>query len=162
TDALQALANEHLGKPAPEFTLTGIDGQPVGRPESGVLVLHFWDYRGSPESPFGQVGYLDFLAGKWKDRGVVVCGVAVDERAADPQQLRLVRRDVQRFSTEFMRLGYRIAVDDGTVLAKFGDPRPLDSPLPLWVVIGPDGRVVHYRSGLYTIDPSQGLAELQK
>lgn len=164
TDALQALADQRLGQPAPSYSLAGLTGQPVAaNPAEGtVQVLHFWDYRGSPESPFGQVGYLDFLAGQWKGQPVQVIGVAVDGRAADPQQLRLVRRDVQKFSTEFMRLGYSIAIDDGRALTSFGDPRPLDAPLPLWVVIGPDGNVRHYRTGLYAIDPSRGLEELRE
>ncbi len=32
--------------------------------------------------------------------------------------------------------------------------------LPLWVVIGKDGKVVHYRTGLYQVDVNRGLKEL--
>ncbi len=163
TDSLQALAARHLGKPAPDLTLTGVDGRPIStRPADTLLVLHFWDYRGSPESPFGQVGYLDFLANRWKGANVQVCGVAVDERLADQAQVRQVRRDVQKFTTEFMRLGYPVALDDGSLLSRFGDPRTLGAPLPLWVVIGRDGTVAHYRTGLYAIDPNRGLEELRE
>lgn len=163
TDALAAFIGERIGKPAPQLALQRLDGQTVPPPAAGdVTVLHFWDYRGTPESPFGQVGYLDFLASQWQGRPVRVVGVAVDERAADAMLLRQVRRDVQKFSTEFMRLGYPVAIDDGTALARCGDPRPLGSPLPLWVVIGPEGHVRHLRTGLYTIDPSRGLEELKQ
>jgi peroxiredoxin len=156
------LADKALGRPAPQFSLTDFDGQPIDRAADAgkVVVLHFWDYRGEPESPFGQVGYLDFLAGKRASEGVKVYGVAVDERAADLQQVAAVRRDVRKFSTQFMRLGYPIALDDGSLLKQFGDPRPLEVPLPLWVVIAPDGTIAHYRTGLYPLDPSRGLEEL--
>lgn len=160
--AIQKLAERIVGQPAPGGTLVGVDGRPIAWPAAGeaVVVLHFWDYRGQPESPFGQVGYLDFLAGKLQGKPVRVIGVAVDERAADPQQLRAVRREVKKFSTEFIRLAYPIAIDDGSLLAGFGDPRPLNTPLPLWIVIGQDGRVAHFRTGLYAIDPNRGLTEL--
>ena len=161
-ESLAALAARCIGKPAPEGQLRGLNGQPMSwhSDQGEVVVLHFWEYRGTPESPFGQVGYLDFLAGKLQGKQVRVYGVAVDEGAADPQQLAGVRREVQKFSTEFIRMGYPLTIDDGSLLASFGDPRPHDTPLPLWVVIGPDGKVVHYRTGLYTVDPVRGLAEL--
>lgn len=87
-------------------------------------------------------------------------GIAVDERAGDPQQVATVRREVKKFCADLIRVSYPLALDDGSLLQQFGDPRPLDTPLPLWIVIGRDGKVVHYRTGLYTIDPSRGLTEL--
>ena len=163
-ESIAVLAERRLGKLAPEFTLTALDGSAIDLTASAgkPIVLHFWEYRGSPESPFGQVGYLDFLANKLKGDGVQVIGVAVDERLADPAQLARVRREVQKFTREFIRVSYPLAVDDGTILEQFGDPRPLEAPLPLWVVIAPDGTVVHFRSGLYTIDPNRGLEELSE
>ncbi|MCA9053533.1 MAG: TlpA family protein disulfide reductase, partial [Planctomycetaceae bacterium] len=162
--SVAALAARRLGKPAPELTLLGIDGRPIDlTAQSGKpIVLHFWEYRGNPESPFGQVGYLDFLAGKLKADGVQVYGVAVDERLADRTLTPVVRREVQKFGREFIRVSYPIAVDDGALLARFGDPRPLETPLPLWVVIAPDGTVAHFHAGLYTIDPNRGLEELRE
>lgn len=156
------LAKRRVGQPAPEHQLIGIDGQPLAAPadKPKVTILHFWDYRGTPESPFGQVGYLDFLATRRKGDGVQVYGVAVDERLADAAQSASARRDVRAFSTQFIRLGYPIAMDDGHLLQKFGDPRQLEAPLPLWVVIGPDGKIAHFRTGLYPLDPSRGLTEL--
>jgi hypothetical protein len=63
---------------------------------------------------------------------------------------------------EFMNLTYDVAVDDGSLLAQFGDPRALGSPLPLWVVIGHDGKVSHYHIGFYNITPDDGLKELDQ
>jgi len=41
--------------------------------------------------------------------------------------------------------------------------RPLlGSPLPLWVVIGHDGKVVHYQIGFYNITPDEGLKQLDE
>ena len=61
---------------------------------------------------------------------------------------------------EFMNLGYEITVDDGTLLGKLGDPRRLGAKLPLWVVLGPDGKIVHYHVGFYAIKPDEGLRQL--
>ena len=59
-----------------------------------------------------------------------------------------------------MNLSYPRLLDDGKLLSLFGDPRQLGGELPLFVVVGRDGRIVHYRSGLYEVDPNQGLVEL--
>jgi hypothetical protein len=60
----------------------------------------------------------------------------------------------------FMNLSYAILMDDGSLLKKLGDPRPVGSKLPLFVVIGRDGQVIEYHAGLYDVRPEQGLAEL--
>ena len=52
-------------------------------------------------------------------------------------------------------------IDDGTLLGKFGDPRRLDEKLPLWVVIGTDGKIAHYSTGFFNIKPDQGLKQLE-
>lgn len=161
-ESLEKLAARFVGKTAPEFTLTGVDGRTLDRAADGgqVVILHFWEYRGTPEAPFGQVGYLDFLAAKRKGDGVRVYGIAVEERLADPTQAAAIRREVRQFGSQFIRVGYPLAVDDGSLLATFGDPRPIGAPLPLWVVIGRDGTVVHHKAGVYSIDPNRGLEEL--
>jgi hypothetical protein len=61
-----------------------------------------------------------------------------------------------------MNLGYDLAVDDGTLLKKFGDPRQLGGKLPLWVLIGPDGKIAHYHVGFYDIKADEGLRELDE
>jgi hypothetical protein len=109
--------------------------------------------------PYGQVGYLDFLYGKRRKLGVQVYGVAVDARFGDAQSSSTALKSIQRLK-QFMNLSYDIAVDDGKLLAKFGDPRRYGAKLPLWVVIGPDGRIAHYHAGFYKINPDDGLQQL--
>ena len=59
-----------------------------------------------------------------------------------------------------MNVGYEITTDTGELIKGLGDPRQFSAPLPLWVVIGRDGKVVHYRTGLYKVDVNRGLEEL--
>ncbi len=160
--SLDELSAKFLGKTMPHVRLTLLDGSVVdlSTKRKAPVVLHFWEYRGEPDSPFGQVGYLDYLYSKRKQDGIQVYGISVDERLSDPDLLGKVRREVKRFSTEFMRLSYPVALDDGTLLKEFGDPRRLDAPLPLWVILGQDGSIKLYQSGLYDIDPNRGLTEL--
>lgn len=162
TDELEKLAQRFVGKPTPELKLQGLNRKPFdSAPLKGkILVLHFWEYQGQPlVEPYGQVGYLDFLYGKRKKLGVEAIGIAVDGRLADAQRAGTALRSINKLRS-FMNLSYPIAVDDGTLLGKFGDPRRAGAKLPLWVVIGPDGKVAHYRSGFYKINPDEGLQEL--
>ncbi len=50
--ALDKLAAEHQGKPAPEFKLAGLGGAELahGDLKGQVTVLHFWDYTDAPSS----------------------------------------------------------------------------------------------------------------
>ncbi len=59
-----------------------------------------------------------------------------------------------------MNLGYPILLDNGTLLKEFGDPRVLGAGLPLYVVIGPDGKVAHYFVGHYEVHRNEGLKQL--
>jgi hypothetical protein len=88
-----------------------------------------------------------------------VIGVNVDERYTNPQQVGVANRSMKSL-LEFMKIGYDMATDDGTILAEFGDPRALGAPLPLWVVIGHDGKVTHHHTGFYDIKPDEGLKPL--
>jgi len=153
------LASSFVGKPAPKFTLTGLDGKPVTIPE-GVTILHFWSYNDKPlEQPYGQVGYLEFLHSRWESKNVHVYGVAIDPRLnttetrpAGLQSIRNLKR--------FMRLQYPVTYDSGSVLNAFGNPTRLGVELPLWVVIDPQGRIVHYQTGIHDIDPKTGLKDI--
>ena len=125
-----------------------------------VTILHFWAYRDTPlEEPYGQVGYLDFLLRKRGEKGVQILGVLVDEKIVDDGARRMAAASARKLKS-FMNLSYDILMDDGTLLKKLGDPRPAGGKLPLFVVIGRDGRVVEYHAGLYDVKPEQGLAEL--
>ncbi|GAB4148878.1 MAG: hypothetical protein Tsb009_22960 [Planctomycetaceae bacterium] len=160
--SVETLAKKFLGKPAPKFELKSLTGQPIrARERKGkIVVLHFWEYQGKPlVEPYGQVGYLDFLNGKRSKLGVKIYGVAVDSRLArrstTPEALRSIRK-----LKSFMNLSYDVAIDDGTLLKKFGDPRTVGAKLPLWVVIGPDGKIEHYKAGFYKIRTDEGLRAL--
>ena len=159
---VSSLAKRFVGMKAPDFTLTGLDRKPIGSEtlKDKIVVLHFWDYHGEPLlEPYGQVAYLDFLHGKRRKLGVQIIGVAVDPRLKDPEGSGSVLRAINRFK-EFMRLEYPIAIDDGSLLTKFGDPRRVGAKLPLWVVITPDGIIRHYQTGYYVVKPDEGLREL--
>ena len=88
-------------------------------------------------------------------------GINVDSRFAETDKVGAANRSLKKLQ-EFMNLGYDVAIDDGALLTSFGDPRSLGSPLPLWVVIGHDGKVAHYHIGFYEIRPDEGLKQLDE
>lgn len=162
TDEVARLAEKLIGKEAPAFALNLTDKTRVGEEnrKGQITVLHFWEYQNEPlVEPYGQVGYLDFLSGKRRKLGVQVYGVAVDGRLGDEQASSPALKSIQRLK-QFMNLSYGIAIDDGKLLAKFGDPRRYGAKLPLWVVIDADGRIAHYHTGFYKINPDEGLQQL--
>lgn len=125
-----------------------------------ITVLHFWDYRDSPlTEPYGQVGYLEFLYDRHKAAGLKVCGVAVDGRFQQPESAGQAASGVRRLKN-FMNLTYPVVYDGGELIKQFGDPRGAGAALPLFVVIGREGTVVHYHVGHYEIDRETGLKEL--
>jgi peroxiredoxin len=162
---IAGLAKKFLGTKAPELTLKKLTGGTVSPKEytGKIIVLHFWEYRNKPlVEPYGQVGYLDFLNNKNIKRrlDVKTYGIAVDKRFADKSQRSAAVRSARQLR-EFFNLGYPVLLDDGTLLGKFGDPRRLDEKLPLWVVIGTDGKIAHYSTGFFNIKPDQGLKQLE-
>jgi peroxiredoxin len=164
TDEVARLADKLIGKAAPAFALNLTDKTRVDEEafKGQITVLHFWEYQNEPlVEPYGQVGYLDFLSGKRRKLGVQIYGVAVDGRLGDDQAFSPALKSIQRLK-QFMNLSYGIAVDDGKLIAKFGDPRKYGAKLPLWVVIGPDGRIAHYHTGFYKINPDEGLQQLDE
>jgi len=163
-DGVAGLEKKLIGQPVPKWTLKLIDGSSISDTDlkDKVVVLHFWQYRGEPlTEPYGQVGYLDFLNSNCKRRklDVRIIGINVDERFANPQQTGSATRSMKSL-LEFMKLSYDMATDDGSILGDFGDPRSLGAPLPLWIVIGADGKVSHYHTGIYDIKPDEGLKQL--
>ena len=163
---VQGLAQKFVGKPAPEFELQSLSGDPVDPATYAgkTLVLHFWKYHDDPlTEPYGQVGYIEFLKTQCERRklDVAVFGVAVDPRLGEPGSRGAAVRQIRKLA-EFMNLSYPITADDGTLLRKFGDPRRVGAELPLWVVITPGGEVAHYKTGYYDIKPDEGLRQLQE
>ncbi len=159
------LAERYVGRPAPEFGLVDLNGEAISaeRLAGKTVVLHFWDYRNEAfREPYGQVGYLDFLMTRHQARGLVVIGVAANPQLRNVDGAGAAIRSARKLKS-FMNLGYDIAADsDGKVLKAFGDPTRFDAALPLWVVIGPDGNVAHYKTGYYEIDRERGLKELDE
>lgn len=157
------LTEEYLGKAvADRLQLTTLQGQAVDAEslKDQIVVLHFWSYQHEPlTAPYGQVGYLDFLNRRRSKMGVKFFGVAVNDRFGDPTEGAAALRSVRKLR-ELMNLSYDVTIDDGTLLRQFGDPRRFQADLPLWVVVAPDGAIVHYKVGLYHIDPDEGLQEL--
>jgi hypothetical protein len=161
-EGIAGLVQQFVGQPItwPDLQLLG--SQPLRQDDltGQVVVLHFWDYDGDKlVEPYGQVGYLDFLQNRRGKLGVKVLGVAVDARVADPAQTAAVSRSVRKLQ-EFMNLSYPVALDDGRWLKTLGDPRTLGATLPLWVVVGHDGRIRHYHVGYYHLQPDEGLKVL--
>lgn len=163
-DRIAELVAKFQGEPVEKFEITGpnsiqlTDADLAGH----VTVLHFWDYRDEPlREPYGQIGYLDFLYAKRKPDKVQVYGVAVNGRFGDEGQRAAAARSVDRL-LRFMNLSYPVLYDDGRLLKQFGDPRIRGGQLPLFVVIGPDRKIVHYFVGCYDIDRDAGLKQLDQ
>ncbi|MEX2174282.1 MAG: hypothetical protein WD872_07960 [Pirellulaceae bacterium] len=158
--ALAALRAAIVGRPVGELKLLDLAGQPLAADalQGKVIVLHFWEYRDTPlEEPYGQVGFLDFL---WRQRPeAVVIGVHVDPRLADAET-RGGAIVAARKLKAFMNLGYPVTYDDGSLLKRLGDPRIAGGKLPLFVVVGKDGKVAEYHAGLYDVKAHEGLVEL--
>ncbi len=162
--AVQRLTGEQLGKPSPEFALEGTSRETFRSDQlaGNVTILHFWEYRDAPlKEPYGQVGYLDFLYQKRKGEGIKVYGVAVDRGLGEPSTRSQVVRSVKKL-VSFMNLDYPVLLDDGRVLSRFGDPQALGAPLPLFVVVGRDGKIAHYHVGNYEVDRNAGLKQLDE
>jgi len=164
TDEVSKLAGKFVGKEVPRFSLKLTDKTEVSSEslKDKITVLHFWEYQGEPlVEPYGQVGYLQYLYDKRRKLGVRVYGVAVDARVADERSAPAALKSIQKLKN-FMNLDYSIATDDGKLLARFGDPTKYGAKLPLWVVVGPDGKIVHFQTGFYKINPDEGLRELDE
>jgi hypothetical protein len=159
---VSTLSAEMIGKKIDKLTLVKLNGEqiPAADLEDKILVLHFWKYHEDPlREPYGQVGYLDFLEGKRGKLGVKFVGVAVDPKLGDPATGDATLRAIKKL-VSFMNLGYDIAKDNGSLLETFGDPRQAGAELPLWVVVDPNGKIVHYKAGFYQVNPRDGLQEL--
>lgn len=166
TDSAATLAEmqkARVGKPLPAIRLYRNPGEKPDTPESlrgKTTVLHFWSYKHPPEeAPYGQVGYLDFLARKFGQK-VAIYGVVANKELIDPEPAGRVRANARKLQ-RFMNLSYALRFDPGAALNKLGDPRRAGGKLPLTVVVDPDGVVRHFHVGLYDANPREGLKALQ-
>ena len=161
-DSIAEMRDKAVGSRLGDFKLQPLSGDPITHADldGAVTVLHFWSYRDKPlKQPYGQVGYLDFLYRQSKTKPVNVVGVAVPNGIASQQVLARLKISARRLRS-FMNLSYPIYVDSGELLAKIGDPRSVSAKLPLFVVVGADGKILHYHAGFYDINPARGLQEL--
>lgn len=162
SSAVDDMAKKFVGQSVADFSIKQLAGPGVSQEDlkGKVTVLHFWDYRDEPlKEPYGQVGYLDFLNHRRQANGVRVFGVAVDGRLAEEKTQAAAQRSVRKLK-EFMNLSYPLLLDSGGLLKQFGDPRVVGASLPLFVVLGPDLKILHYHVGTYNVHQDQGLKEL--
>ncbi|MBI3836540.1 MAG: TlpA family protein disulfide reductase [Planctomycetia bacterium] len=162
--AVAELSSKFGGRAVEEFSIKGLgsDSLSLADLQGRVTVLHFWDYRDEPlKEPYGQVGYLDFMYHRRKPGGLQVYGVAVDGRLADENTRGAAERGVRKLKS-FMNLSYPVLLDSGALVKQFGDPRLLGASLPLFVVVGPDQKIIHYHVGHYEVHQDQGLKELDQ
>lgn len=151
-------------RPSPKFTLLSLKGEEIPSTTFAgkTILLHFWDYANpSLEQPYGQIGYLDFVHNRWKDKNVLIYGVAVNSELTDPETRSKSIRNIQKLK-QFMKLGYEMTVDGGAVLNSFGNPTRLGAELPLWVVLSPTGQILHYQTGYYEVDNRVGLKAIDE
>lgn len=159
-NALQKMQKDAIGKLVElDIAETKLGGGKLKEVfEDKVVVLHFWTYQSKPlEQPYGQVGYVDFLARKLSADQATVVGLA----SPNPEQTKDQRAREARKVVQFMNLSYPVALDDGT-LGKIGDPTKAGGHLPLFVVLNRKGRVIHYHAGNYEVDRREGLKELKE
>lgn len=132
-----APSSELVGKPAPDVTLpvaaNGTPGERVslaalkGRP----VLLDFWASWCGPCAMVAPV--VDRVARRYKDKGLVVMGVNVDDSP-----------DIVRLYAEKKGLGYPMLLDlHKAASLKYGVDK-----LPSLVVIGKDGNVKAFLSGI--------------
>ncbi|MCA9203205.1 MAG: hypothetical protein KDA59_09175, partial [Planctomycetales bacterium] len=161
TSAVDAMKKNAVGQEIGPLKLTDFTGKPLDAEltKDKVVILHFWSYQDAPlEEPYGQIGYLDFLNRRIDDAPITILGVVVNDRLAEGQRASAVQ-GAKRLRS-FMNLGYTIVLDDGA-LKQLGDPRVADAKLPLFVVIGRDGKVLEYHVGNYEVDRDRGLKQLE-
>ncbi|MCB9937889.1 MAG: TlpA family protein disulfide reductase [Planctomycetaceae bacterium] len=161
--AVELMRGKLVGNAAPRPELRQLNGQPFdwSQTDGKVTVLHFWEYRDTPlEEPYGQIAYLDFLFRNRPAEDVVVLGVCANQRLQDPEtELKAILSAKKLVA--FMNLSYPILADHAGGVRQFGDPRATGAKLPLFVVIGKDGKIVHYHVGTYEVNRDRGLEELE-
>ena len=161
TEAVTKLTSSYLNRRAKPFDIQSLSGEKFTADalKDRITILHFWEYHGEPlKAPYGQVGYLSYLYEQLKRKRVQLLGVAVDSRLADPKKRNAALQGIRKLKS-FMMLDYPLLLDDGELLAEFGDPRQVVAKLPLFVVVNRGGQVAHYHVGPYE---DNDLSKLQK
>ncbi|HUG71093.1 MAG TPA: TlpA disulfide reductase family protein [Pirellulaceae bacterium] len=160
--AVELMRGKLVGNASPRPELRRLNGAAFNwaQTDGKVTVLHFWEYRDTPlEEPYGQIAYLDFLFRNRPAEDVVVLGVCVNQRLQDPETQSHAILSAKKL-VAFMNLSYPILADHADGVRQFGDPRVTGAKLPLFVVIGKDGKIAHYHVGTYEVNRDRGLEEL--
>lgn len=162
---LGAKRDEMVGTDVPGFSLDSVNGRKMSSDSlrGKTVILHFWDYsERSLSEPYGQVAYLDFVLNKARANGPIeVIGVSTAAGLSAAGTVSQTKRSIRKL-LEFMNVTYEVGFDDGALLKKLGDPRDADGDLPLWVVVSPAGKIVHYHAGYYEVDRRVGLKALSE
>ncbi len=159
---VELMRGKLVGNAAPRPELHQLNGKAFdwSQTDGKVTVLHFWEYRDTPlEEPYGQIAYLDFLSRNRPAEDVVVLGVCANQRLQDAETQSKAILSAKKL-VAFMNLSYPILTDHADGVRQFGDPRATGAKLPLFVVIGKDGKLIHYHVGTYEVHRDRGLEEL--
>lgn len=138
TASLTAADHPLVGKPAPDFTLTDIDGKPVRLADlrGKAVVLNFWA-TWCPPCRFETPWFVE-LQKKYGSRGLQIVGVSMDQWGKTP---------VRDFAGEF-KVNYPLALGNADVANRYGGIRSL----PTTFYIDRNGRVMDVVPGLMRRD----------
>ncbi len=131
-------------KPAPDFTLNDTQGKPVTLSDykGKVVLLDFWA-TWCPGCQFEIPWYLEFEK-KYKDKGLVVIGVAMDKEG-----LTVVQPYMQK-----MQMDYTVVMGNDDLLPQFGF-----KTLPATYLIDKNGNVAVAHMGMIDKDNFEGHIE---
>jgi peroxiredoxin len=122
------------GGVAPDFKLKSLEGGDVrlSQYRGKIVVLEFW----APWCPpcKATIPQLTAVQAKYRERGVVILGIAVDEEIGSLQKL-------SAFSQEY-GINYRVLLGDETVERAYHV-----NSIPMTFVIDKEGRIVNSHTG---------------
>ncbi|MCS6884503.1 MAG: TlpA disulfide reductase family protein [Acidobacteriota bacterium] len=120
--------------PVKDFSLKTLDGETVGLSEfkGKILILNFWATWCPPCRK--EIPDLIAVQKAYKDKGVVILGVAVDEELDD------VRSFVRKYE-----INYMVALDDGSIFSQWEG-----EGIPLTFFIDRRGRIKNRSEGMLT------------
>jgi cytochrome c biogenesis protein CcmG/thiol:disulfide interchange protein DsbE len=132
----RAASDDWAGKPAPDFALTTLDGQPIhlSAYRGRVVLVNFWATWCAPCRV--EVPWLTEFDARYQAQGLTILGISVDDGG---------RERVASFVRE-RHVGYPIMLKDTGVDLRYGGVRFL----PQTFFIGRDGRIIRQVYGIHT------------